>query len=169
MRYKPDVHHRRSIRWQGYDYARAGAYFVTICVQGRECLLGEIAEGDVVLSDEGRFADAERQQLPQRFPGVGLDAYIVMPNHIHGIVLLPGHPEGAAMSLGEVVRAFKAVTTRQIRSGGESHFGWQRNYYDRVIRSDEELERVRFYIANNPTSWARDAENPSARTAQDRK
>ena len=89
MKYNPDIHHRRSIRLRGYDYTRAGAYFVTACTHARECLFGQIVGGEMCLSAFGLVADAYWQSIPDHFAGVELDAFVVMPNHIHGIVVLP--------------------------------------------------------------------------------
>ena len=98
MRYDPDQHHRRSIRLKGYDDTQPGVYFVTIVIQGRECLLGTIVDGHVCLNDAGRTVQALGGQLPQRFPALDLDAYVVMPNHFHGIIVgasLVGAPNRA--------------------------------------------------------------------------
>lgn len=95
MTYDPHKHHRRSIRLKGYDYSRMGAYFVTIVTQGRECLFGQVVDGEMRLNDAGRMVQAVWDQLPVFYPGVQVDAFIVMPNHIHGIIVLTGHPVGA--------------------------------------------------------------------------
>jgi len=88
MRFDPDKHHRRSIRLRGYDYTRAGAYFVTICTQNRECLFGNIVEGEIWLNDAGHMVQSVWNELSQHYPGVDVDAFVVMPNHIHGIIVL---------------------------------------------------------------------------------
>jgi hypothetical protein len=85
----PAKHRRRSLRLQGYDYAQAGAYFVTICTQGRTCLFGEVTDGSMRLIDAGQMLAALWDDIPARFPDVELDAFVVMPNHLHGIILLP--------------------------------------------------------------------------------
>ena len=103
MRYDPQRHHRRSVRLRQYDYAQAGAYFVTICVQGRECLLGEIVGAAVALSAYGQMVDDWWNDLPRRFPNLDLDGWVVMPNHMHGIVVL-GEPV-AQTTDGEPVTA----------------------------------------------------------------
>jgi putative transposase len=82
--------HRRSIRMPGYDYGSAGDYFVTICVENRECLFGDIAEGKMVLNDAGRMIQTVWEELPEFYPGVGIDAFQIMPNHVHGIIILVG-------------------------------------------------------------------------------
>jgi len=190
--------HRRSLRLQGYDYAQAGGYFVTICTKDRACLFGEVVDGKMRLNDAGNSVVAEWQFLTRRFAGVETDAFVVMPNHVHGIVfILPEdtNPRRGAIhrassgtsamerdamncaptkaayahagtmnhapTLGEIVRAFKAVTTRRIRQQGSTAFAWQRNYYEHIIRNEDSLARIREYIINNPLQWAMDRENPA--------
>lgn len=92
MTYNPDIHHRRSIRLREYDYSSTGAYFVTICVHGRECLLGDISKGEMHLNDAGRMVAEWWMKLPGKFPVVALDEYVIMPNHFHGIVSIVGAP-----------------------------------------------------------------------------
>jgi len=88
MSFNPDIHHRQSIRLKDYDYSAAGAYFITICTQHRECLLGDIADGEMRLSPMGDCALSQWHELPNRFSGIQLDAFVVMPNHIHGILCI---------------------------------------------------------------------------------
>ena len=88
MPYDPNRHHRRSIRLKGYDYSQAGAYFITICTQDRACLFGKVVNGEMRLNDAGHMVLAEWNMLPERFPHVVLDAFVVMPNHVHGIVVI---------------------------------------------------------------------------------
>ena len=88
--YDPRIHHRRSIRLQGYDYATPGAYFVTICIQNQECLLGAVVNGEMVLNAAGQMVQRVWDELPAQYPGVETDAFVVMPNHVHGIVVLIG-------------------------------------------------------------------------------
>jgi len=193
MRYDPAIHHRRSIRLQGYDYTQAGAYFVTICAQGRECLFGEIAgAGPCVcpgfrtccsdapskmrLNAAGMMTQQIWQEMPEYYPGVALDAFVVMPNHIHGIVILAGQgqtsgqqhgqAQGPAPTLPDIVRQYKTLTMKRyadgVRQCGWRPFPgrlWQRNYWERVIRDEEELQAVREYIQNNPARWAEDQLN----------
>lgn len=90
MIYNPDVHHRRSIRLREYDYSSVGAYFVTFCAHGRECLFGDILDGDMRLNEAGRVAAEWWEKLPGKFPNVTLDEYVVMPNHFHGIICIVG-------------------------------------------------------------------------------
>src|SRR3989304_1885280 len=88
MTYDPERHHRKSIRLPGYDYTQAGAYFVTICTQSRECMLGDVVEGQIALADPGRMVESVWRDLPEHSPGVSLDEFVVMPNHLHGIIIL---------------------------------------------------------------------------------
>ncbi len=99
MTFNPDIHHRRSIRLREYDYSSVGAYFVTICAQGRECLFGNVADGEMRLNDAGRMVGEWLFKLPDKFPGVVLDEYIVMPNHFHGIICIVGAPPRGCPSL----------------------------------------------------------------------
>lgn len=172
MKPDPERYRRRSERLSGYDYSQAGAYFVTICTKDRACLLGEIAAGAMHLNDAGNIVEAAYHGLPGRFRSTAIDEFVVMPNHVHGIIVVGAQfiappfldaNQGAinrAPTLGDVVRAFKAVSTRQIRLHANPQFGWQRNYYEHVVRNEESLNRIRQYIAENPLQWAMDRENP---------
>jgi len=158
--------HRRSIRLQDYDYSRNGAYFVTICVQDRGVLFGDIVEGEMRLNDAGRMVERWWVELGNKFPSVETDKYIVMPNHFHGIIILVG-ADLCVRPISEIVQWFKTMTTNKyicgIKSLGWIPFNarlWQRNYYERVIRNEDELTRIRQYIADNPAQWAHDRENP---------
>jgi REP element-mobilizing transposase RayT len=88
MKYNPEIHHRRSIRLKGYDYSRSGAYFVTIVTQGRASLFGHIENGEMILNGAGRMIIKWWNELPDKFPQITLDAFIVMPNHFHGIIII---------------------------------------------------------------------------------
>ena len=165
---------------KGYDYAQPGAYFVTIVTQDRACLFGAVADGEMQLNNSGQIAKAAWDELPARFPSVCLDVFIVMPNHVHGIIMVgaqfiaPSDGFGTATinqgainrapTLGEMVRAYKAASTRSIRQAGTPDFAWQRNYYEHVIRDEESLSHIRQYILNNPVRWEFDRENPAATT-----
>jgi len=94
MRYNPEKHHRHSIRLKGYDYTQAGAYFITICTHGRECLFGEVVDGEMRLNDAGRMIESVWNEMPAFYPGVNTDGFVVMPNHVHGIVVLVGATAG---------------------------------------------------------------------------
>ena len=179
-RVDPEKHHRRSIRLKGYDYAQEGVYFVTVCTQTRACLFGAVADGEMQLNNAGEIAKAAWDDMPARFPSVRLDAFIVMPNHVHGIIIVgaqfiapsdgfDGTNQGVmnyAPTLGDMVRAYKAASTRLIRQAGTPAFAWQRTYYEHVVRDEESLSRLRQYILDNPARWAFDHENPAAKTPE---
>jgi REP element-mobilizing transposase RayT len=179
MTYDPKKHDRQSIRLPGYDYRQAGAYYVTVCVQDRRSLFGEIVDGTMRCTDAGAMICDTWHALPDHYPGVSLDAFVAMPNHVHGVIVLTGDgrppgndagqprgdaPAGAAgLSLPEVVHRFKSLTTARYRHGvyerGWPPFPgrlWQRNYWDHIVRGRSDLERIRRYIADNPARWHRD-------------
>jgi putative transposase len=171
---------RRSLRLKEYDYAQAGAYFVTICTQNRICLFGDIVDDQMRLNDAGTMLARVWSDIPKRFPLVAIDIYVIMPNHLHGIIVLhdvAGEPRentpvgsNAATrvpTLGDVIKAFKSSTTVEYGRGvkmkswpGFQQTLWQRNYYDHVVRDDKDLVRIRRYIDENPARWAIDDVNP---------
>jgi REP element-mobilizing transposase RayT len=166
---------RKSIRLKEYDYSQAGDYFVTICTQNHECKFGEIVNGEMHLNNFGMVVEDCWKGISLHFKNVELDEYIIMPNHLHGILIL-NEPVGTrhAVSLPEqfgkpisgsvstIVRSFKSAVTKginQMRSTPGVPI-WQQRYYDRIIRDEKELNNVRDYIANNVLAWAFDTENP---------
>jgi len=166
MKFDPEKHHRHSIRLKKYDYSQAGAYFVTIDVQNREHLFGNIANGEMVLNDAGKMIDDQWNALRERFPFVDLDIYQIMPDHFHGIIVIVGATlvvaldGGKPSTLGDIIGAFKSITTNEYIKGveiqhwqGFSKRLWQRNYYEHVIRDENDLERIRKYIQLNPSNW----------------
>jgi len=172
MSYNPAIHHRRSIRLRGYDYSQNGAYFVTICTQNRAFLFGEVVDGNMHLSDSGRVVQATWDGLPSHYAGVACDAFVVMPDHIHGIIILNEREvvtdsDGVCTStpvptgkrryhgLPEIVRGFKTFSSRQTNQlrGIPGVRVWQRNYYEHIIRNESALNRIRAYIARNPAQW----------------
>ena len=173
MNYAPDKHPRRSLRLSGYDYAQAGAYFVTAGAFGRMCAFGDVVSGEMRLNDAGRIVLACWQDLANHYGHIELDEFVVMPNHIHGIILLTGVSTADARAglkpaptrqqpLSEVVRGFKTFSARRINRLRDTPGQpvWQRNYYERIIRNEKMLDAVREYITNNPAKWAEDKENP---------
>lgn len=154
---------RNSLRLRGYDYASAGAYFVTICTHQREHLFEEHILRVLVEEEWGL--------LPERFSEIGLDEWVVMPNHFHGIICLSGQAEAVGEvrpTLAKVVGVFKSrVAVRWLAwideyAPGRSGRIWQRGYYDRIIRSERELNNVRRYIRDNPRRWAEERDNLDA-------
>jgi putative transposase len=142
---------RKRLRLRRYDYAAAGAYFVTVCVFGKECVLGAVIRDTVVLSRVGRVVAAELPRAVSR-RGAELDRAVVMPNHVHALIWLPGK----AHSLGAIVGAFKASSAREINilRGTPGEPFWQRGFFDHVVRDEADLERVREYIATNALRWS---------------
>ena len=176
-RYDPQRHHRRSIRLRGWDYRRNGAYFVTLTTHDRVHLFGEIVNRTMAVSDFGRVVSEEWNRTAQLRPYVQLDAFVVMPNHVHGIIWIvnddnvgrveaaprPYPPRGVKSgSLGAIVGAFKSAVTKRINKIRDTLGApvWQRNYYERIIRTERELYNVREYIKNNPAKWPSDTQNP---------
>jgi REP element-mobilizing transposase RayT len=165
MTYNPKIHHRRSVRLKDYDYSQFGSYFVTLCVQGKEFLFGDVKNGTVVLSPIGKIAQEHWMEIPNHFSNVTLDEFIIMPNHLHGIICI--QPVGAQnfvplrnqfkkiipKSIGTIIRAYKSSVTHWCNKNGYSSFKWQRNFYERVIRNENELNRIREYIVTNPLKW----------------
>ncbi|MBA2754319.1 MAG: transposase [Chloroflexia bacterium] len=165
-RYDPNHHHRRSVRLRGHDYSDAGLYFVTICTARREPVLGKVRDDRVCLSDLGNLIAAEWMALPGRFPTIALDACVVMPDHLHGIIMLGAvpldernqGPSASSPTLGQVIGVFKSVSGIAANrvSGRSGASFWQRDYYERIIRDDAMLDHARRYIETNPARWAAD-------------
>ena len=161
----PQKHHRRSIRLKGFDYSQPGGYYVTIVTQNSECLFGDVVEGKMVLNDAGKMIQRVWNELPKRFPNTELDESIVMPNHFHGILMII---EKTGKSLGDIVGAFESITIHEyvlgVKNNGWPRFNkklWQRNYWEHIIRDENDLSRTRKYIINNPMQWEMDNENPN--------
>jgi putative transposase len=184
MKYNPEKHHRKSIRISNYDYSNRGAYFVTICTKDRECLFGEIIDGEMVLNNTGEIVQKIWDELSENYDGIVTDSFRIMPNHIHGIIIIKNensckiegnldNKEGQTwesaptISLSTVIQRFKSMSTKRIKSNAKesdlmmiSNKLWQRNYYEHVIRNESELNRIREYIECNPQNWDADKENP---------
>lgn len=151
-----------SARYPGWDYRWAGAYSVTICTRGRLRCLGSIEDGEAILSTAGEIVAEEWLKIPENHPRATLDAWVVMPDHMHGILIFQGEPEDQvrrwkhpqSQSLGAVVGQFKGEATKRIRSHpGQSDFAWQPRFHDVILRTPADLERVRAYIRDNPKNW----------------
>jgi putative transposase len=179
---------RRSVRLPGYDYASAGAYFVTMCARGRQLLFGE--------PQVRRLAETCWRDIPKHVDHVELDEWVVMPNHIHGIIVIGEREDSAegrgvqlnapttmksegvveqrgdannafsVMSphrhtLSVIIRTYKAAVTTTCRDAKHAGFAWQRGYYEHVVRNERELDAIRLYIRHNPLKWALDRDNPA--------
>ena len=160
---------RLAMRWASYDYSSAGAYFVTICVKGRKPVFGTVSDGQMVRSEAGEIASRCLLEIPKHFPGVTVDANVVMPDHVHMIMAIessvPTVGIGYARSLPVRQRArpletlplaigsYKSSVSRLVRATGDVAFQWQKSYHDRIIRDWAAYDNIRAYIANNPRRW----------------
>ena len=191
-KYNPKIHHRRSIRLKGYEYSQTGAYFVTLVTHQRKMLFGEVVSGEMRLNALGEIAEKWWYDIPIHFPNVKTGAFVVMPNHIHGIIIIETECRGAVPAsgndvkhiienqgemtsenqgemtsplrkptLGQIVAYYKYQSTKEMNlldgSGVITKF-WQRNYHDRIIRDECEMERIWRYIESNPDNWKDDRE-----------
>jgi putative transposase len=191
MPYDPDEHRRRSIRLKGHDYSQPGAYFVTICTRDRECLFGHVVNGEMRLNEAGEIARRCWQDIPDHFPLIELDAFVLMPNHVQGIIVIHESCKGEASeplgslntrmgvadasplrqrpngtqsgSLSAIVQNFKSVSTRKMNAACRAPGTpvWLRNYYEHVVRNDDDLQAIRKYILGNPARWDEDENNPA--------
>ena len=154
---------RHSIRLREYDYSQNSAYFVTICAIGRQCLFGAIQGGVFCPAPVGREVESAWHDLPSHTSGLLLDARVLMPNHVHGILILPGRVNGGSQagtasrcpqpaSLGTVIGGLKSAVSRRVAAERLTSIRplWQRNYFERVIRNEQELDAIRQYIVDNP-------------------
>ena len=163
-----NVHRRKIVRLKEYDYSQEGAYFVTVCVLHRKCLLGEIVKGKMKLNEIGLIVRDKWLWLDKQYDYVNTDKWCIMPNHIHCILFIINDRSGVSRnastkckSIGQLIGAFKTVSTKQINdckhtSGVQF---WQHNFHDRIIRNENELNRIREYVINNPMKWEFDREN----------
>jgi REP element-mobilizing transposase RayT len=164
---------RRSIRLKEYDYSQPGQYFITICVQHRSCLFGQIKEATCILSPAGEMVDAKWRAIAERFPMVELGPYVIMPNHIHGLIHIdapdPDTPTSdmRSDSIGSIIQWFKTGTTYDYISGVKTEEWptfdgrlWQRNYWEHVVRHERDYDRIADYIETNPSLWNEDTLHP---------
>ncbi|MBE9036745.1 transposase [aff. Roholtiella sp. LEGE 12411] len=176
-----------SIRLPNRNYAANGWYFLTICTSDRFHFFGDINGGEMRLSAIGETAQQFWSDIPNHFDYIYIDVYVIMPNHVHGIIVIdrPQNVETSqcnvstkrdalcnitqrqfmfnispkAGSLGAIARSYKSAVTRWCRKNGFEDFGWQDRFYEHIIRADGSLDRIREYIINNPTKWNKDKNN----------
>lgn len=150
---------RKTIRLPEFDYAQPALYFVTVCAADRACLFGSISDGSMTPNALGQIVADAWRDLPVRFREVSLDAFVLMPNHIHGVIQIC---EPMQRGLAEVVSAFKSITARRINELRRvtAKPVWQRGFYEHVVRNEAELDRIRAYVDHNPAKWPQDEENP---------
>jgi len=178
-----------------YDYSQLGGYFITICTHNRRCVLGDIVDGRVVLSDVGKVVEEAWKGIPKHFESTKVDKFQIMPNHMHGIVdikemiprgdvtlapvkpckgLINQTPTGhwslmkqPGLPLGKIMRSFKAKCAKLIHKSCDASFRWHRNYHDHIIRDDIDRYFIEQYIELNPLMWELDRDNPASRMSLD--
>lgn len=196
-KFDPQKYHRRSIRLKGYDYAQEGAYYVTIVILRRGCLLGQVVNKEMNLSPYGEIVQKWWEEIPVHFSNVETGAFVIMPNHVHGIIYIldgrgtvpvpkddgeitisenndmsgviqggktpPLQKFNGTPTLGQIVAYFKYQSTKEMNkvetAGAVTKF-WQRNYYEHIIRDEQDLQNKTDYIEANPLLWDEDDENP---------
>jgi putative transposase len=156
-----------STRLRDWDYSSAGWYFVTICTKNQKPYFGEVIDSAIHYSPLGVIVAEEWTRTRMFRPNVSLDEWVIMPNHLHGIIIIKdvetprrgvctGTSSWKSNSLGSIINQFKGVCTRRIRESGITDFAWQSRYFDHVIRHEESLRKIRKYIRENPMKWALD-------------
>ncbi len=171
MPYNPWRHHRRSIRLQGFDYSQPGMYYVTLTIQDREPILGSVVGERVQLSKLGQIVQEEWLRTPIVRPGVKLDEFVIMPDHLHAIVVICEERNGVSFvgansysprqvtpfrspsrTVGAIIRGFKGASTKRINEqrGTPGARFWQRNYYEHIVRDERDYRRIQQYILENP-------------------
>ncbi|MDD5770587.1 MAG: transposase [Candidatus Gracilibacteria bacterium] len=175
------IYNPKSNRLQNYDYGSNGGYFITICTKNRENYFGEIIDGKMILNEIGKIAEKYYLEITKHFPFVILDEFVIMPNHIHGIIIIDksGFVETRQClvstdnenkinrfqnqgkgTISSIIGSFKSIYTKTIKKiQNKIFFAWQPNYYDRIIRNEEELQKIRKYILENPLKWELDKNN----------
>lgn len=170
---------RKLNRWDEYNYNNDGYYFITICAHKFLRYFGKISGEQMVLNQVGKIAAECWRQIPEHFPEIELDEFVIMPNHLHGIISIVGNrhqPDRLAGAYSEsntkntrrqnqqipiIIGSFKSVVSRSInKKFTDLNFHWQKSYYDHIVRSTGELGRIEWYIVNNPARWALDRNNP---------
>jgi len=175
-----------SKRYRGFDYSSPGKYFITICTKNKIPYFGKIENGKMVLSEMGQITDKYWREIPMHFPFIELDEFIIMPDHVHGIIIIRqsniksgrpvetpklgvstvttnkiGHsknPYWKSNSIGSIINQYKRICTITIKTHGY-YFSWQPRFHDRIIRTNAELIRIRKYIMKNPEKWICDSGN----------
>ena len=155
-----------STRYRGYDYSSPGKYFITICTKNKIRYFGKIDNGKMILSETGQIAEKFWREISDHFPNIKLDEFIIMPDHIHGILIInqdyfvqapnlgaSTHNLGAA-TIGLIINQFKRICTITIKTRGFD-FAWQSRFHDHIIRTRIELYRIRKYIRENPEKYIR--------------
>lgn len=159
---------RKPVRLKGYDYSRPGYYFVTICTYERACLLGVVEKDKMNINQYGKIVSEKWREITDHFNNVKLDKFIVMPNHVHGVVRLIERTVGTGHALSGkeksnlsiIVGSYKSAVTKEINLLEGPFFKWQRSFYDHILRDKSYVKNIRQYIKNNPLNWQEDENNP---------
>jgi len=152
---------RKRNRLENYDYTLDGYYFITICTKNKIEYFGNVEHNKMILNEYGKSIEENLLKIKERFNVCEIDYYVVMPNHIHFILILDNSKSKSNKSLTEVIGSFKSITTIELHRMGLKDFRWQRSYYDRIIRNEKELYLIRKYIEQNPLRWDLERENPN--------
>jgi REP element-mobilizing transposase RayT len=171
MKYNPEIHHRRSIRLQNYDYAHRGIYYVTVCTYNRAHLFGRVENGIMMPNKYGEIAQNEWRRMTDLRQNIVLPEFVVMPNHIHGIIqILCSNTSAVGIdrfqnqgknTLSSILGSYKSAVSKAIHDMGFWEEIWQRNYYERIVRDESDMEHVQTYIRDNPKNWSSDNFNKS--------
>lgn len=178
MNQNPENHQRKSIRLKGHDYSQEGLYFITICCKNRECFFGKIENDKMLLNEIGRIAFVYWASIPEHYSQSKLHEFIVMPNHIHGIIELVGPRQGdvgprhgVALqqpgntnqfgkpipgSISVIINQYKSSVQRWCNQNEFSFFKWQSKFHDHIIRNEHAYKNISRYISNNPANWKDD-------------
>lgn len=151
---------RKRMRLEEYDYSNNAYYFITICVNDESEVFGKVENNCVCLNNYGILIEKILLDLSERFNSVEIDYYVIMPNHFHCIFILENESDKSKESISNIIGAFKSITTIELYKMGLSDFKWQRSFYDRIIRNENELFNIRRYIEQNPLKWELEKENP---------
>ena len=152
-----------------WDYSNNAWYYVTICTKNKRCFFGEVNDEEIILSSVGQIVKEEWQRIKDIRNNVDLDEWIIMPNHLHGIIIIGnikvethGHASlQVRQKLSNIIRGFKSSATNKIHQAGESNFSWQPRFYYHIIRNEKSLNIIREYIHFNCSKWNEDEENPN--------
>lgn len=162
---------RKPTRLKGFDYSSDRFYFVTICVQDMRCQLGHVSDGQMHLNEYGQIAQRQWLWLAEQYPYVDLYEFVIMPNHMHGIIEIDSRQIPASVGevsepplqkpmkikpLYELMGAYKTTSSKLIHCAGLSDFKWQRTFHDHIIRNMADFGRIAAYIDNNPQRWTED-------------
>lgn len=171
------IRHRKLNRLKNFDYSSSGYYFVTICTKNRRVYFGNINNNKIILNLYGNIVQKYIFELPKRYKNIGLDQFIIMPNHIHLIIIIKYTPipvgtihelslqntnnqlQRRNMLLCKIIGFLKMNSSKQIHQMGLNLFQWQRSYYDEIIRNEYSLYFIRQYIRENPINWSEDRNN----------